>query len=314
MEKLDTKVHYEKRLDIALSLHPKVLSRQQAQTIIEQNLVFTSHSKKLENDYKVKKNEQIFFKIPSVKPSKIVPIQHPLEIQYEDEYLLVVYKPAGLIVHPADSHHEDSLLHYLLSHCKLSNIGLPHRQGILHRIDKNTSGLLVVAKENTTHLALAEQFQEHKVYRKYFCFVFNALASQSYGTINKNIARHPQKRKIFSVQEKGKRAVTHWKILQVWGSIALLECILETGRTHQIRVHLQFAKMPIIGDDTYKGKKISNRNKLMQKKIANFPRQALHAGELGFFHPKKKEKILFKYPLPTDMQELLNQLSRIKFF
>ena len=312
MEKLDTTTHYEKRLDLALSLHPKILSRQQAQAIIKKNLVFTSNNKKLDSDYKIKKNEKIFFEIPAAKHSKIAPIDYPLEIQYEDEFLLVVYKPAGLIVHPADSHQENSLLNYLLSHCQLSTIGLPHRQGIVHRIDKNTSGLLVVAKEDATHLALAKQFQEHKVHRKYFCFVFSPPALQQSGTIDKNITRHPKKRKIFSVQEKGKKAITHWSKLKNWGRVALLECRLETGRTHQIRVHLQFKKMPIIGDDIYKGKKITNSNQ--SKKIVNFPRQALHAGELGFFHPKKQKNLLFKYPLPKDMQELQSELNKIKLF
>ena len=312
MEKLDTTLHKGQRLDIALANHPKVLSRQRAKIIIQQNFITINTTKKIIPSLKVSAEQKIFFEIPLEKKPALVKIAKPVKIYYEDEYLLVVFKPAGLVVHPADSYKGESLLHYLLAHTTLASIGAPQRGGILHRIDKNTSGLLVIAKDNTTHLSLVQQFQNHSVYRKYLCFVCGAIGKTS-GRIEKNICRHPRKRKIFTThQTLGKKAITHWKNLQQWSYVKLLECQLETGRTHQIRVHLNSLQMPIIGDNSYGNiskKILQNLPEKIQQKILSFPRQALHAKELGFWHPQKKKRIFCECSLPQDMQELLDTLN-----
>lgn len=312
MEKLDTALHSGKRLDAALATHPKVLSRQRAKNIITQNLVKTNIQKKLTPSCKILPEQEILFELPLEKTSHLEAIAKPLEIHYEDEYLLVVHKPAGLVTHPAESYQAETLLHYLVAHTKLSNIGDDNRQGVLHRIDKNTSGLLVFAKDNNTHLELTKQFQAHSVYRKYLCFVCGDLYKTS-GTIKKNICRHSKNRKIFTTHESaGKPAITHWKSLQQWSNIKFLECQLETGRTHQIRVHLHSEQMPIVGDHSYgkiHKKNLQHFSENIQEAILCFPRQALHAKELGFWHPQKKEKILCKCKLPQDMQKLLSTLE-----
>lgn len=312
MEKLDTALHSGQRLDIALAKHPKILSRQRAKTIIKQNFITINTTKKISPSLRVNATQEIFFEIPPEKKTTLEKIAKPIKIYYEDEHLLVVFKPAGLVVHPADSYRGESLLHYLLAHTTLATIGAPHRGGILHRIDKNTSGLLVVAKDNSTHLALSQQFQNHSVHRKYLCFVCGPV-SKTGGKIEKNICRHPKNRKIFTThQTLGKKAITYWKSLQQWGLLKLLECRLETGRTHQIRVHLTSEQMPVVGDNSYGSiskKTLHDAPERIQTKILTFPRQALHAKELGFWHPQKKKKIFCECPLPQDMQELLDELN-----
>jgi 23S rRNA pseudouridine1911/1915/1917 synthase len=312
MEKLDTTLHRGKRLDVALAAHPKVLSRQRAKNLIIQNLIKTNHHKKLSPSFKISPEQEIFFELPLEKDFNLKAVAKPLEIHYEDEYLIVVYKPAGLVTHPAESYQSETLLHYLIAHTSLSSIGDDYRRGILHRIDKDTSGLLLFAKDDYTHLEIAKQFQKHSVHRKYLCFVCDNSYKTS-GTIKKNICRHPKNRKIFTTHETaGRPAITHWKLFQKWDNIKFLECRLETGRTHQIRVHLCSEQMPIVGDKNYgtvNKKLLQNCSLDVQQKILNFPRQALHAGELGFWHPKKKKQILCKSSLPQDMQELLDILN-----
>ena len=312
MEKLNVALHHGDRLDVALSKHQKVGSRQQAKKIIQQNLVTSNPYKKLTPDYKLKASDEIFFEIIPEKTFSISARAQPLEIHYEDEYLLVVYKPAGVVVHPADSYQGVTLLHHLLAHTALSSIGANNRKGIVHRIDKNTSGLLVVAKNDNTHLSLAEQFQKHSVHRRYLCFVCSSCNKLS-GIIYKNIRRHPKKRKSFEIHDtEGRTAITSWKVVRQWEAIKLVECQLKTGRTHQIRVHLNFIGLPIIGDDTYakiNKKLLQNFPKILQEKILSFPRQALHAQELGFWHPQRKQLVFCTRHLPKDLEELLAALT-----
>ena len=310
--------HIGERLDFFLSNTPNVASRSQAQKIIAAGLVFVNQKKILLKDYKLQKKDTVCFSF--LEPIQLESVKSPLEIHYEDESLLVVYKPAGLIVHPASSHQKISLVHYLLAHTKnssLSSMGGDFRKGIVHRLDKDTSGLLVVAKNNLVHENLTQQFKAHSIIRKYLCFSLGNSIIKS-GTIEKKIARHPKKRTIFCAVDKnesiGKTAKTDWKILQTFQTIHLLECKLHTGRTHQIRVHLSSIGMPLLGDKTYGKQKpslLQNFDDTQKQMITNFPRQALHAAELGFQHPISKKELFFSRPLPQDMEDLLKCLKKI---
>ncbi len=315
-EQYTTDQHSGERLDVFLSSTPNITSRSQAQKIIAAGLVFVNQKKILFKDYKLQKNDEIVFShLPALQLESVA---HPLEIHYEDESLLVVYKPAGLIVHPASSHQKISLVHYLLAHTKNLSSGSNNlRKGIVHRLDKDTSGILVVAKNDSVHADLAQQFKAHSITRKYLCFSVGKPTLKS-GTIDKKIRRHPKKRTIFCAIDKetndglGKNAKTDWKILQTFQTIHLLECRLHTGKTHQIRVHLSSIGMPLLGDKTYGKQKpslLQNFNDTQKEVIASFSRQALHAVELGFQHPVSKKELFFSRPMPQDMEDLLNCLK-----
>jgi 23S rRNA pseudouridine1911/1915/1917 synthase len=231
-----------------------------------------------------------------------------LNIVFEDEHLLILDKPAGLVVHPAAGNLDGTLVNALLHHCagKLSGIGGVARPGIVHRIDKDTSGLLVVAKTDVAHEGLAKQFAAHSVDRRYLAMV-NGVPKASEGTIDAALARSASNRKKIAIVEggRGKRAVTHWRRLEPLREAALVECRLETGRTHQVRVHMASIGHPLIGDPVY-GRSGKTHGKLLQE--LGFHRQALHAAELGFTHPVTKNRLSFSSPMPPDMQELFNAL------
>ena len=240
----------------------------------------------------------------------VLPEEIPLDIVYEDESLLVVNKPAGLVVHPGAGNWNHTLVNGLLAHCGsgLSGIGGVRRPGIVHRIDKDTSGLLVVAKTDVAHLALAKQFEAHSIQREYQAFVWGRLNNEE-GRIEGNIGRSTTNRqKMALVRTGGKTAVTHYKRLAVFGSdlVSHIKCVLETGRTHQIRVHLSSIHHPLVGDSVY-GHAPKNATDFLRF----FPRQALHAGVLGFVHPVTQEQMLFEAPLPKDLSELLDQLRQL---
>ncbi|MBQ4472438.1 MAG: RluA family pseudouridine synthase [Alphaproteobacteria bacterium] len=261
-------------------------------------------------DYKVRTGEAFLVNMPQAEPLDVKPEEMPLDIVYEDEDVLVVNKPAGLVVHPGAGNWEHTLVNGLLFHCKgsLSGIGGVCRPGIVHRIDKDTSGLLVVVKNDIAYHSLAEQFSEHSIQRTYQAFVWGRV-EQERGIITGNIGRSETNRqKMAIVTRGGKPAVTHYERLAVFGNgiASHVQCVLETGRTHQIRVHMTSVRHPLIGDYTY-GRAPKNAPDFLR----DFPRQALHAGLLGFVHPRTKKQMVFEVPMPADMQELLKKLKAL---
>jgi 23S rRNA pseudouridine1911/1915/1917 synthase len=258
---------------------------------------------------KVRGNEIFRLAVPEPEPAHNEPQDIPLKIVFEDDHLLVVDKPAGLVVHPAAGNRDGTLVNALLHHCggSLSGIGGVARPGIVHRIDKDTSGLLVVAKTDVAHEGLAKQFAAHSIDRRYLAIV-SGVPKASEGKVDAPLARSSTNRKKIAIVEggRGKRAVTHWKRLKVLKDAALVECRLETGRTHQVRVHMASIGHPLIGDPVY-GRSGKTHGKLL-KELA-FHRQALHAAQLGFTHPATKSRLSFTSPVPPDMQELSRELG-----
>ncbi len=258
---------------------------------------------------KVRGGERFTLTVPEPEPAHNVPQDIPLTIVFEDEHLLVVDKPAGLVVHPAAGNREGTLVNALLHHCagRLSGIGGVARPGIVHRIDKDTSGLLVVAKTDVAHEGLAKQFAAHSIDRRYLAIVKGVPISAE-GTVDAPLARssHDRKKIAIVADGRGKRAVTHWKRLKVLKEAALVECRLETGRTHQVRVHMASIGHPLLGDPVYSRGKSVHRELLNQ---LDFKRQALHAAGLGFTHPVTKARLSFESALPSDMQELFTALG-----
>jgi 23S rRNA pseudouridine1911/1915/1917 synthase len=228
-----------------------------------------------------------------------------LDIVFEDDHLLIVDKPAGLVVHPAAGNLDGTLVNALLHHCagRLSGIGGVARPGIVHRIDKDTSGLLVVAKTDPAHEGLSRQFAAHSIDRRYNAIVAGLPAAK--GTVDAPLARSPHDRKKVAIQPHGKRAVTHYSLVEVLRRAALVECRLETGRTHQVRVHMASIGHPLLGDPVYGRNRPEHRDVL--KRIA-FDRQALHAAHLGFIHPVTSAPMAFESKMPHDMQDLFTAL------
>jgi len=255
--------------------------------------------------------EQIEVHWPEARPAEAQPEKIPLDILFEDKSLLVVNKPAGLVVHPAAGHEEHTLVNALLHHCKgsLSGIGGVARPGIVHRLDKETSGCLVVAKNDETHIALAEQFSNHEVKKIYHALVCGEPARDS-GEIRAAIARHPTHRKRMAVRDDsdGRAAHTSYRILERLYAATLMEAQIHTGRTHQIRVHFQFIGHPLVGDETYGAKQNAR-----VKELTNYaaPRVMLHAKNLSFVHPRTKKPMNFEAPLPADFKQAL-KLLRVK--
>ncbi len=247
--------------------------------------------------------------VPEPRPAHNPAQDIALDIVFEDDHLLVVDKPAGMVVHPAAGNADGTLVNALLHHCagRLSGIGGVARPGIVHRIDKETSGLLVVAKTDVAHERLAAQFARHTIHRLYLAIVAG-IPSPPAGIIDAPLARSAADRKKIAVVEggRGKRAVTRYRIVRPLDQAALVECRLETGRTHQVRVHMASIGHPLLGDPVYGRTRPAHRDIL---KNLGFHRQALHAAELGFAHPVSKENLTFKSPLPSDIQELFGALT-----
>jgi 23S rRNA pseudouridine1911/1915/1917 synthase len=238
----------------------------------------------------------------------------PLEIVYEDAELLVLNKPAGVVVHPGAGNWDHTLVNALLAHCKgsLSGIGGVERPGIVHRLDKDTSGLLVVAKNDRAHQALSAQFADRSLSRVYQALVWGVPAPAQ-GDIAGAIGRHPRARKKMAVlNHGGKEALTHYKVEKAYGGIAsLVSCKLATGRTHQIRVHMEHKGHPVVGDPVYGSRRRAGKGeKTLVAQLEAFPRQALHAGEIAFFHPKTHKLMKFKAKTPKDMGALLRKLEK----
>ena len=290
------------------------LSRAEIQRLIKGGNVFVDEEEITDCAYKTRLGDTFEIDIP--QPIEATPKAQNIELNivYEDNDLIVLNKPAGMVVHPGAGVYEGTLVNALLYHCRdsLSGIGGVKRPGIVHRIDKETSGLLVVAKNDTTHLGLSEQFSKHSIKRTYFAFVYGtALPSQ--GTIEGNIGRSKfDRKKMALLKMGGKEAITHYKTIENFSNFAsLIKCQLETGRTHQIRVHLSSIGHHLIGDKVYTA---NSRDFLkvpsdIRAYVQNFHRQALHAATLGFIHPSTKKELLFETDLPSDLQELKEKLS-----
>ena len=297
------------RLDRALAAQIPTLSRERLKVLTKAGALTRDATAVRDPAIKVKGNERFLLAIPDPVPAHNEPQEIALAILYEDEHLLVVDKPAGLVVHPAAGNRDGTMVNALLHHCggSLSGIGGVARPGIVHRIDKDTSGLLVVAKHDRAHEGLAKQFADHSIDRRYLAIV-SGVPRLVGDVVDAPLARSAQNRKkIASVREgRGKRAVTHWKRLEILKDAALVECTLETGRTHQIRVHMASIGHPLVGDP------VSGRGKSVHRDLLNqldFRRQALHAAHLGFIHPITKGRLSFDSALPADMQELFSALG-----
>lgn len=297
------------RLDRALAAAVPTLSRERLKALIRSGAVEAGGKAVRDPATKVRGEEALRVAVPEPAPAHNEAQDIPLKIVFEDEHLLVVDKPAGLVVHPAAGNLDGTLVNALLHHCggSLSGIGGVARPGIVHRIDKDTSGLLVVAKTDVAHEGLAKQFAAHSIDRRYHAIV-NGVPKAAQGSVDAPLARSATNRKKIAIVEgnRGKRAVTHWRRLNVLKDAALVECRLETGRTHQVRVHMASIGHPLLGDPVY------DRSGKMHAKLLNelqFHRQALHAAELGFIHPVTKNRLSFSSAMPPDMQELFNRLG-----
>ena len=297
------------RLDRALADAVPTLSRERLKALIRSGALQSDASVAVRDPaVKVRGEEAFLLTVPEPTPAHNEPQDIPLRIVFEDEHLLVVDKPAGLVVHPAAGNPDGTLVNALLHHCggSLSGIGGVARPGIVHRIDKDTSGLLVVAKTDVAHEGLAKQFAAHSIERHYLAIV-NGVPKASEGKVDAPLARSSTNRKKISIVEgsRGKRAVTHWRRVEILRQAALVECRLETGRTHQVRVHMASLGHALLGDPVYGGSAKNSRDIL---KRLNFHRQALHAAELGFIHPVTKHRLSFASGMPADMQELFTAL------
>jgi len=297
------------RLDRALASAVPTLSRERLKALIRSGAVEAQGTPVRDPALKVKGDEALRVAVPEPTPAHNEAQDIPLTIVFEDEHLLVVDKAAGLVVHPAAGNFDGTLVNALLHHCagNLSGIGGVARPGIVHRIDKDTSGLLVVAKTDVAHEGLAKQFAAHSIDRRYLAIV-NGVPRTAAGSVDAPLARSAANRKKIAVVEgsRGKRAVTHWRRLEVLNDAALVECRLETGRTHQVRVHMASMGHPLLGDPVY-GRSGKTHGKLLKE--LEFHRQALHAAELGFTHPVTKNRLSFSSPMPPDMQELKRRLG-----
>ncbi|MDL2417507.1 RluA family pseudouridine synthase [Bacillus shihchuchen] len=273
-------------------------SRTQVQQWIKDDVV-TVNGKAVKGNYKVKENDEITVTIPEPEELDIRPEDMNLEIYYEDADVLVVNKPRGMVVHPAPGHTSGTLVNGLMHHCTdLSGINGVMRPGIVHRIDKDTSGLLMVAKNDMAHESLVNQLVAKTVTRRYKAIVHGVIPHDK-GTIDAPIARDKKERQSMTVDENGKHAVTHFQVLERFKDFTLVECRLETGRTHQIRVHMKYIGYPLAGDPKYGPKKTLDMNG-----------QALHAGILGFDHPRTGEYIQFEAPIPEVFEDALNILRK----
>jgi 23S rRNA pseudouridine1911/1915/1917 synthase len=303
----------KERLDKFLTQNIVSLSRTRLQKLIEDGQVLVN-GKPVKASHLVLPGEKVEVFIPKPQKLEILPENIPLNILYEDEHLLVLNKAAGMVVHPAFSNYTGTLVNALLYHCgDLSSVGGKQRPGVVHRLDKDTSGLMVVAKDDQTHRGLSKQFSEKKTEREYHAIAWGRFRKKR-GKIETKIARSPRDRKRMTVRNEGKRAITKYEILEEFPLFSYVKLNLETGRTHQIRVHLSYIGHPIFGDLTYAGRNrqlggLSNVERQFAAELLQLmPRQALHAKSLGFTHPIKNEYIRFDSELPEDMQLLLDRI------
>lgn len=314
------------RIDKYLMQRIEHATRNKIQQAIESEMVLVN-DKPIKNNYKIRAGDRIII-YDSTAPgsSEIIPQNIPLDIMYEDDDLFIINKPVGMVVHPGSGNPNGTLInavaYYLRNNCpEIEENDLP-RFGLVHRIDKNTSGLLVMAKKQKIMSDLAKQFFHHTVHRRYVALVWGDFEAEE-GTVIAHVGRHQRLRKLFTAYpegDHGKEAITHYKVLERFNYVTLIECRLETGRTHQIRVHMQHIGHPLFSDDFYGGEKIvkgtvyTKYKQFVENCFKICPRQALHAQELGFIHPGTNEAMLFTSNLPDDMHQVIDKWRKYSEF
>ena len=305
------------RVDVLINKKENDISRTRIKNLILDEKLKLNNKIIIDPSKKISSGDTIELIIPKPKKASLKPYKFKLNIIYEDEDLIVINKPAGIVMHPGAGNFDNTIVNALINYDKncLSNIGDELRPGIVHRIDKNTSGLVVIAKNNQVHENLSNQFSKHSIHRVYQLLIWGKIRP-SKGKVETLITRSSKNRQMMEVSDKkGKKAITNYKTIEVFENkntptLSLLECKLETGRTHQIRVHIKHLGNSIVGDDKYKKKfkKIKNIDRDLEKLLVNLNRQFLHAKSLGFFHPKKKKEMIFSSILPQELEKILKKL------
>jgi len=311
--------YHNYRIDKFLQSKLLKISRTKLQSLIHEGHVELNNTVIYEPSKKIKGTDEIKINFPPPEETQIKPQKIPLDILYDDNDIIIINKSPGVVVHPGAGNYEKTIVNGLLFHYRsnLSNVGGRLRPGIVHRIDKDTSGIIVVAKNDNAHINLSKQFSNHTIKRTYEALVWGSLRPAK-GIINEKISRNTKNRQLMTVtKNKGKKAITNYKTLEIYQNlnlpkISLIECNLKTGRTHQIRVHMNFVGNSILGDKSYgkKKKKFKKIDLNVEKKINNFGRQALHAKNLGFLHPRTGKEIFFEAQRPKDFNTLIKTLQK----
>tara|TARA_B100000035_G_scaffold83708_1_gene70256 strand:+ start:1533 stop:2513 length:981 start_codon:yes stop_codon:yes gene_type:complete len=309
------------RVDLFINKYHKEISRTRVKNLILDKKLKINNRIVEDPSKKISIGDVVNITIPEPKKVSLKPYKFKLKIIYEDDDLIIIDKPAGIIMHPGAGNYDNTIVNALINYNEksLSNIGDELRPGIVHRIDKNTSGLVVIAKNNFAHESLSNQFNKHTILRSYQLLVWGKVRP-SKGRVETLITRSSKNRQLMEVSNiKGKKAITNYKTLEIFENnntptLSFLECKLETGRTHQIRVHMNSLGNSIVGDDKYKKKykKIKNINKELNELLTNLDRQFLHAKTLGFIHPKKKKEMIFTSFLPKELEIILKRLRNTK--
>ena len=292
----------EERFDAVVASLSEGQSRSYLKNLIKDGSVLLN-GKTAKPGTRVHENDVITLVLPEKIVPDILPENIPLDILYEDDDILVVNKPKGMVVHPAPGHYSGTLVNAVMYHCgeSLSGINGVMRPGIVHRIDRDTTGSVIICKNDAAHNSIAQQLQEHTIVRRYFAILYDNIAEDEF-TVDQPLGRDPRERKRMAVRSDGKRAVTHCKVLKRFGQYTYVECRLETGRTHQIRVHMAYVHHPLLGDEVYAGRR---------KSPFATQGQCLHAGILGFIHPRTGEYIETSAPLPEYFEEILSKLDNL---
>ena len=292
----------EERFDAVVASLSEGQSRSYLKNLIKDGSVLLN-GKTAKPGTRVHENDVITLVLPEKIVPDILPENIPLDILYEDDDILVVNKPKGMVVHPAPGHYSGTLVNAVMYHCgeSLSGINGVMRPGIVHRIDRDTTGSVIICKNDAAHNSIAQQLQEHTIVRRYFAILYDNITEDEF-TVDQPLGRDPRDRKRMAVRSDGKRAVTHCKVLKRFGQYTYVECRLETGRTHQIRVHMAYVHHPLLGDEVYAGRR---------KSPFATQGQCLHAGILGFIHPRTGEYIETSAPLPEYFEEILSKLDNL---